>query len=306
VHKVADVASTPPKITLPVPAREVAECLVAEIHDDDIRRLCEKAISPFGSNLETKLRAFHRLYGLPILRPSDAHHDFSHISKERLAARFGLIIEGFQALCEAMGFEANLTFEAQNQKGEIFGGLSAFDAIMMTDDRSLAEIAHATEDLKVFATGFQLENGIPVEEISTEVMCSNLTRLDDDGQATYRGDGKVLKGPNYVAPDCERILRCHGLRTWTNTSATATSTAYPTPVIRSAEELDAIVEADKPIDDAQDSLTAAAAAIVATPGTAARSASDLQEGETKKVAKWVDAEGRPTNDPNHSGRDSMG
>lgn len=227
----------------PVYAREVAETLVEQIEDQDLRRTCEKAISSFGSSLESKVKAFHRLYGLPILRPSQVSKDFSHITKERLAARFGLIIEGFERLCEAMGFEANLTFEIQNWNGNLIGGLSAFDAIMMTDDRSLPEIAMHTEDLKVFITGFQIENGIPVEAISTEVMCANLTRLDDEGHPIYRADGKVLKGPNYVPPDCEMILRANGMRM---SSVPLPEVDYPTPEIQSSEELKDIVEEDKP------------------------------------------------------------
>lgn len=35
---------------------------------------------------------------------------------------------------------------------------------------------------------------------------SNMSKVDENGQPIYRADGKVLKGPNYKAPDMRSLL----------------------------------------------------------------------------------------------------
>ncbi len=39
------------------------------------------------------------------------------------------------------------------------------------------------------------------EEAFARVHLSNMSKLDETGKPIYREDGKVLKGPNYKAPD---------------------------------------------------------------------------------------------------------
>jgi len=48
-----------------------------------------------------------------------------------------------------------------------------------------------------FAAAFNID----LHEAMFRVFESNLTKLDDSGQPIFRDDGKVLKGPNYKAPD---------------------------------------------------------------------------------------------------------
>lgn len=48
--------------------------------------------------------------------------------------------------------------------------------------------------------------GIPFAAVFTEVHASNMSKLGLDGKPIYRADGKILKGPNYFAPDIARIL----------------------------------------------------------------------------------------------------
>ena len=39
-----------------------------------------------------------------------------------------------------------------------------------------------------------------------DVHRSNMSKLDADGKPIYREDGKVLKGPNYSAPNIKEVL----------------------------------------------------------------------------------------------------
>ena len=48
-----------------------------------------------------------------------------------------------------------------------------------------------------FAAAFNID----LDEAMFRVMDSNMSKLDEQGKPIYREDGKVLKGPNYRAPD---------------------------------------------------------------------------------------------------------
>lgn len=49
--------------------------------------------------------------------------------------------------------------------------------------------------------------GIDIDKAFREVHKSNMSKLGDDGKPVKRADGKVLKGPNYKAPDLSHIVR---------------------------------------------------------------------------------------------------
>ena len=48
-----------------------------------------------------------------------------------------------------------------------------------------------------FAAAFNID----LDEAMSRVFESNMSKLDKNGQAIFREDGKVLKGPNYQKPD---------------------------------------------------------------------------------------------------------
>ncbi len=74
---------------------------------------------------------------------------------------------------------------------------------------SLPKIAKELADDLVIAFGTAVAYGIPMDEVFKAVHESNMSKLGDDGTPIKRPDGKVLKGPNYKAPDVEGILRRH-------------------------------------------------------------------------------------------------
>lgn len=45
-----------------------------------------------------------------------------------------------------------------------------------------------------------------LDEALNRVHTSNMSKLDDNGNPTYRSDGKVLKGPNYKPPYLEDLI----------------------------------------------------------------------------------------------------
>ena len=71
--------------------------------------------------------------------------------------------------------------EAFHQKGE---------------DEQLKELA----DLVYVCYQFAASQEWDLDETMRRVHESNMSKLDEDGKPIYRGDGKVLKGPNYKPP----------------------------------------------------------------------------------------------------------
>lgn len=64
-------------------------------------------------------------------------------------------------------------------------------------DRMLKELA----DLVYVCYGYAATFGWDLDEAVRRVHASNMSKLGPDGKPIYREDGKVLKGPNYKAPD---------------------------------------------------------------------------------------------------------
>ena len=192
-------------------ARDVALPLVEEVRDFEVRRLAIKSLQQ-GADMNLMVKAFHRVYGLPIVPPNEAKGDFSHISKERLAMRFGLLVEEFRELCEAMDLDCRFQFGYLDEEEETVWTESVQEAIENTDERCLPEIADATFDMKYVIIGFEYEVGIDPQFCAEEGQASNMSKLNEDGTVRYREDGKVLKGPRYFRPDMARALKSWGMK----------------------------------------------------------------------------------------------
>lgn len=72
----------------------------------------------------------------------------------------------------------------------------------------LAEVADALGDMLYILCGTILKHGMQdkIEEVFTEIQRSNMSKLDKDGNAIYREDGKVLKSELYFKPNIASIL----------------------------------------------------------------------------------------------------
>ena len=223
-------------------SRERAEALVSKIPDLDVRRLALKSLGD-KADMNLMVKAFHQVYGLPIVAPHQAKEDFSQLTKERLAMRFGLIVEEFMELCEAMDFRAEINFFYQDENDSyrraehtspelnkyFFEGdvchedcpdeklhqivrERVADVIENTDERSIPDVADACFDLKYVIIGFEYEVGIEPQFCAVEGQASNMSKLQEDGTVKYREDGKVLKGPNFFRPDMAKALRSWDMR----------------------------------------------------------------------------------------------
>jgi len=122
-------------------------------------------------NVQEMVLEFHQVYGGPIgLQPS------IEVPRELIDLRIRLINEEFTELKDA---------------------LAANDLI---------EVADGLADLAYVVFGAAITFGIDLDRVVAEVHRSNLSKLGEDGKPIIRDDGKVLKGPNFFAPDIASTL----------------------------------------------------------------------------------------------------
>lgn len=83
-----------------------------------------------------------------------------------------------------------------------------FISILKTNDNplKLRDLAKELTDLLYVVYGAGHAFGIDLDKCFEEVHNSNLSKLGSDGRPVYRDDGKVVKGPNYMAPDMRKII----------------------------------------------------------------------------------------------------
>ena len=72
--------------------------------------------------------------------------------------------------------------------------------------KDIIEIADALTDLLYVVYGAGHAFGIDLDACFVEVHESNMSKLGEDGKPIKRFDGKVVKGPNFFAPDLKKIL----------------------------------------------------------------------------------------------------
>lgn len=132
------------------------------------------------------------------------------ISEDRLHLKMNLIIEEATELVEAV---------YGKKSSDIM--IEAWEKAKKEDEhnRDIIEAADATGDLRYVIEGFDIETGIPSEQIFNEIHNSNLSKLDEQGNpiisdgktpSEYDGKikpkGKILKSKNFYDPNIKKII----------------------------------------------------------------------------------------------------
>ena len=73
-------------------------------------------------------------------------------------------------------------------------------------NNDLVEVADALTDILYVTYGAGHAFGINLDDCFDEVQKSNMSKLDEYGKPIYNSDGKVLKGPNYFAPNLKKFI----------------------------------------------------------------------------------------------------
>ena len=71
---------------------------------------------------------------------------------------------------------------------------------------NLKEIADALTDILYVTYGAGCAYGIDLDKCFKEVQRSNMSKLGNDGKPIYNENGKVMKGPNYSAPNLKQFI----------------------------------------------------------------------------------------------------
>lgn len=127
-----------------------------------------------------RVREFHHAFGHPL--------DVDNPDLNLLALRAKLIRE-----------EAGETFEA-------FSDLIMNLELNKNTENAKANLLKELCDVLVVTFGAAEALGLPIEAAFNRVMSSNMSKLGPDGKPIYREDGKVLKGPNYKAPNLTDLV----------------------------------------------------------------------------------------------------
>jgi len=71
---------------------------------------------------------------------------------------------------------------------------------------NLKEIADALTDILYVTYGAGHAFGINLDKCFKEVQRANMSKLGKDGKPIYNEKGKVMKGPNYLAPNLKQFV----------------------------------------------------------------------------------------------------
>ena len=82
--------------------------------------------------------------------------------------------------------------------------LSELEVAMKT--KNLKEVADALTDILYVTYGAGYAYGINLDKCFQEVQRANMSKLGSDGKPIFNEKGKVMKGPNYSAPDLKKFV----------------------------------------------------------------------------------------------------
>jgi len=74
------------------------------------------------------------------------------------------------------------------------------------ENNDIVEVADALTDILYVTYGAGHSFGVDLDECFDEVQRSNMSKLGEDGNPIYNDSGKVMKGPNYFAPNLKKII----------------------------------------------------------------------------------------------------
>ena len=73
-------------------------------------------------------------------------------------------------------------------------------------NNDIIEVADALTDILYVTYGAGHSFGVDLDKCFDEVQRSNMSKLGVDGKPIYNESGKVMKGPDYFAPDLKKII----------------------------------------------------------------------------------------------------
>ena len=72
--------------------------------------------------------------------------------------------------------------------------------------KNLKEIADALTDILYVTYGAGFAYGIDLDKCFKEIQRANMSKLGKNGEPIFNEKGKVMKGPNYLAPNLKQFV----------------------------------------------------------------------------------------------------
>ena len=118
---------------------------------------------------------------------------------EEFHTAFG-IANNYTPTVELTEAEMELRFRLMQEENEEY--------LEAAKNGDIVEIADALGDQLYILCGTILKHGLQhkIAEVFQEIQRSNMSKLDENGKAIYREDGKIMKSELYFKPDIKRIL----------------------------------------------------------------------------------------------------
>lgn len=139
------------------------------------------------------VKLFHTTFGHPA--PAVLDTQLGDPALRKLRAE--LIREEFvDELLPALGLEISTK---TGQLVFLYDGLNPVEP-------DVTEAADALTDILWVTIGAMLAFGMDPYALMSEVHRSNMSKLGKDGKPILRTDGKIMKGPNYSAPNIKKAL----------------------------------------------------------------------------------------------------
>ena len=115
-------------------------------------------------------------------------------------------LEMVQQFHRIMGHSLNLPYEQNSNADRLRMKLMSeeFDEVCAAENAEnlLKELC----DVLYVTYGYAATFGWDLDAAFRRVHASNMSKLDDDGEPIVRGDGKIMKGPNYQEPDLKDLV----------------------------------------------------------------------------------------------------
>lgn len=174
-------------------AKQLAEKIPDPLFRNDVLKSIESS-----DQLVRQVTVFHKVYGLPIIRPDQACIDFSHITKHRLAMRFGLIVEEFMELCEEMDIRADINFYYLGEEGQWIKARSVSELQASEDTDGQSPYFSFDKETNTYIPDHEAIDDKAMHEIARERLLEAVLETDERdivGVADACGDLKyVIQG----------------------------------------------------------------------------------------------------------------
>lgn len=134
--------------------------------------------------------SYHPMVNLTEFHKTFAPHQVNDDVTDQIERRMNLIEEEFEEVMQAL-----------NDMHRYALGYNS-----LTAEEAMVEVASELADLLYVVYGTAEELGIPLEQVFNAIHRANMSKVWDDGTVHRNEFGKVIKPPNFVKADINKVL----------------------------------------------------------------------------------------------------